>query len=130
MKKLLVCGAVLAAFFVVGSGVSFAEADKGPAEITLESTIDPAKKPKPSIFPHAEHQSRLECGECHHGKDADGKKVAYVDGQEIGKCESCHNKAAGMPKEVESFKNAAHAQCKDCHAAKDKALAKCSVCHK
>ncbi|WP_028582714.1 cytochrome c3 family protein [Desulfogranum japonicum] len=129
MKKLLVCGAILAAFFVVGSGVSFAS-DKGPAEITLESTIDTAKKPKPATFPHAEHQSRLACGDCHHGKDADGKKIDYVEGQEIGKCESCHNKAAGMPKKVASYKDAAHALCKDCHKQQDAKLAKCNVCHK
>ncbi len=111
------------------TGASIASDDKGPAEITLESTIDKAKKAKPSIFPHAKHQETLTCGDCHHSKDADGKQVAYVEGQKVEKCESCHNKAAGMPKKLTTFKEAAHANCKACHKKKDKALAKCTVCH-
>lgn len=110
-------------------GTSFAANDKGPAEMTLTSTIDSAKKAKPAIFPHAKHQERLTCSECHHSKGADGKQVAYVEGQKIEKCESCHNKAAGMPKKLTTFKEAAHANCKTCHKAKDKKLAKCTVCH-
>ncbi len=123
---------LIAAALVLGlcfTGTSFANADKGPAEMTLESTIDKAKKAKPAIFPHAKHQETLTCGDCHHSKDADGKKVDYVEGQKIEKCESCHNKAAGMPKKLTTFKEAAHANCKTCHKAKDKALAKCTVCH-
>ena len=118
------------------TGVSFASDDKGPAEMTLESTIDKAKK---AIFNHAKHQETMTCGDCHHSKDADGKQVAYVEGQKVEKCESCHNKAAGIDaaKKLSTFKQAAHANCKACHKAKDKelgtpkdkALAKCTVCH-
>jgi len=111
------------------TGASFANDDKGPADMTLTSTIDAAKKAKPAIFPHGEHQGRLECGECHHSKDADGKQVPYVAGQKIEKCESCHNKAAGMPKKLTTFKEAAHAKCKACHKKNDKKLAKCTTCH-
>ncbi|MCF8056595.1 MAG: cytochrome c family protein [Desulfocapsa sp.] len=129
MKK-VTCYAVVA---VLALGLCFAGAsiasDKGPADITLESTIDKAKKAKIAQFPHAKHQETLKCAECHHSKGADGKQVAYVEDQKIEKCESCHNKAAGMPKEVATFKDAAHANCKECHKAKDKALAKCTVCH-
>ncbi len=110
------------------TGSAFANADKGPAEITLVSTIDAAKKAKPSIFPHAKHQETLACADCHHSGTV-GAQVAYVEGQEIGKCESCHNKAAGMPKKLSTFKDAAHANCKGCHKKTDKALAKCGVCH-
>lgn len=107
---------------------SFAN-DKGPAEMELVSTIDAAKKPKPATFPHAAHQERLACADCHHGK-ADGKQVPYVEGQKIEKCESCHNKAAGVSnKKVSTFKGAGHALCKTCHKKADKALAKCGVCH-
>ncbi|MEN8200729.1 MAG: cytochrome c3 family protein [Thermodesulfobacteriota bacterium] len=132
MKKVTLYAA--AAALVLGlcfTGTAFAEADKGPAEMTLESTIDPAKKPKPAVFPHAKHQETLTCADCHHSKDADGKQVAYVDGQKIEKCESCHNKAAGIDKakKLSTFKEAAHANCKACHKEKDKALAKCTVCH-
>ena len=110
------------------TGTSFANADKGPADITLESTIDGAKKAKPSIFPHAKHQETLACADCHHAGTV-GAQVAYTEGMEIAKCESCHNKAAGMPKKLSTFKDAAHANCKGCHKKTDKALAKCGVCH-
>ena len=118
--------AFLAGFAFTGSAL--AAADKGPAEITLESTVDAAAKPKPAVFPHAKHQEKFACGDCHHGKDDAGKQVPYADGQEIGKCESCHNKAAGMAKPADTFKNAAHKNCKDCHKAQG-APNKCSTCH-
>ena len=131
MKKTLIYAA-LVALCSAPCVLNLAEAaDPGPAEITLESTIDGAKKPKPSAFPHGKHQSLQECSVCHHGKDADGKKVAYVEGQEIKKCETCHNtKDATMPAAVNTFKKAAHKQCKTCHQNKDPKLAKCTVCHK
>ena len=130
MRKLTLCAVSVAlAFGLCFAATTLAAVDKGPAEIILKSTIDPAKKAKPAVFPHAKHQERLKCGECHHSKGADGKQVAYVEGQKNEKCESCHNKAAGMPKKLETFKKAAHANCKACHKAKDKKLAKCTVCH-
>ena len=109
--------------------LGFADGDKGPATITLVTTIDKAKKQKPAFFPHAEHQQRLTCGTCHHSKDAEGKRVDYVEGQKIEKCESCHNKTAGMPRKINTFKNAAHETCRKCHKSTHKKLAKCSVCH-
>ncbi|MBM9616469.1 cytochrome c3 family protein [Desulfobulbus rhabdoformis] len=106
-------------------------ADKGPAEITLESTIDGNSKPKPSAFPHGQHQTLQECSACHHSKDAEGKKIDYVEGQKIEKCETCHNtKEVTMSAKVNTFKKAAHKQCKTCHKNTDPKLAKCSVCHK
>ncbi|PIE58299.1 MAG: class III cytochrome c [Desulfobulbus propionicus] len=128
MKKLMMSGAIMAAMLVAGPGVSPAT-DKGPAELWLESTIDPAKKPKPAFFPHAVHQSRLQCGTCHHDTDTAGKKRAYVPGMQIAKCESCHNKASDMPKKLKTFKGAAHARCRGCHGKTNKALTKCKVCH-
>ncbi len=111
------------------TATSFAN-DKGPAEITLVSTIDAAKKAKPSVFPHAKHQETIACADCHHSKDDAGKQVAYVEGQKVEKCESCHNKGAGMTnKKLTTFKGAAHENCKGCHKKTDKALAKCAVCH-
>jgi hypothetical protein len=130
MKKMLIYGAILAfccaPYFVVAATAG----DKGPAEITLQSTLDPAPTPKLAQFPHGAHQARLECKTCHHSKGADGKRVAFTEGQKIEKCETCHNSKAGMPDKVNTFKNAAHALCQDCHKKDKPELAKCGVCHK
>lgn len=127
MKKTLICGVALA--FLCSTGL-VAMADNGPAEITLTSTIDKAKKAKPAVFPHAKHQEKLKCGECHHRKGADGKQAPYEEGQKIEKCESCHNKAAGMPKGLQTFKDVAHKNCKSCHKETgNKKLTKCGTCH-
>lgn len=130
MKKMLFHCALLFCCVTVGAIGLATAADKGPAEITLQSTIDPAPTPKPSLFPHAAHQARMECGVCHHGKGPDGKKIAYTEGQAIGKCESCHNSGASMPDKLSTFKNAGHALCQDCHRKTKPELAKCNVCHK
>jgi hypothetical protein len=130
MKKILVYGAILM-FCCASCLINNATAgDKGPAEITLQSTIDPATPPKPAQFPHGAHQARLECKTCHHSKGADGKRVDFADGQKIEKCETCHNSKAGMPDKVSTFKGAAHALCQDCHKKNNPDQAKCSVCHK
>ena len=131
MKKLIVCGALLAVCCAPCLLSSAVAADKGPEVITLESTIDPAPKPKPAYFPHGEHQSRLECKTCHHSRGADGKRISYVEGQKIEKCETCHNtKEATMPDKVNKFQKAAHAMCQACHKKNKPELAKCTVCHK
>lgn len=131
MKKTLICATALSFLACVAFTSSAFASDKGPAEITLESTIDKAKKPKPAVFPHAKHQEKLKCADCHHTKGADGKQAPYTEGMKIEKCESCHNKAAGLPKKVETFKAAAHANCKACHKASgNKELTKCKTCHK
>ncbi|MBM9613905.1 cytochrome c3 family protein [Desulfobulbus rhabdoformis] len=131
MKK-IIFGVSLIAFCCAPCLLATAmAADKGPAEITLESTIDGNAKPKPAFLPHGEHQSRLECGTCHHGKDADGKQVAYVEGQKVEKCESCHNTGeAAMSAKLNTFKKAAHKKCTTCHRKIDKKLASCKTCHK
>lgn len=130
MKKMLLLSATLFCGCTIGLASAAGAVDKGPAEITLQATVDPAATPKPAQFPHGAHQARLECGTCHHSKGADGKQVAYVEGQKIEKCETCHNSKAGMPEKVNSFKNAAHTLCKDCHTKNKPELAKCGVCHK
>lgn len=137
IKKVLVT--IAAATFVFGGIASLSvAADMGPAEMTLETTG--SAKPKPAVFPHKIHQDALTCADCHHSMDDAGKQVAYVDGQEIGKCQSCHNeeklagKKSGKDK-LDTFKGAAHANCLACHkevAKKDEAkkdLKKCNTCH-
>ncbi len=128
MKKILVYGVALA--FLCTTALVAVANDKGPAEMTLQATVDANKKPKPAVFPHAKHQEKLACGECHHTKGDDGKQVAFTDGMKIQKCETCHNKAAGMPKGLQTFKDAAHKNCKGCHKETGKKeLTKCSNCH-
>lgn len=130
MKKTVMYAAAFALTLGLGFTVN-AMADKGPADMILQATVDAAAKPKPAIFPHAKHQETLTCGDCHHGKDAAGKQVAYTEGMKIEKCESCHNKAAGMTNaKVTTFKDAAHVNCKGCHAEKKAGPTKCGECHK
>ncbi|MBC8317345.1 MAG: cytochrome c3 family protein [Desulfobulbaceae bacterium] len=131
MKKTLIFATALSFLACAAFTASAIASDKGPADMTLESTIDAASKPKPAVFPHAKHQETLECAECHHGKDADGKQAAYTEGMKVEKCESCHNKAAGMPAKLDTFKAVAHANCKGCHKATGKKeLTSCKACHK
>ena len=145
MKKVLIYGVAAAFFCVAGlSGICMADVDKGPADIVLGEGGK-----KPVIFLHAGHQARegSTCGDCHHSKDADGKKTDYTDGMAIAKCDTCHNAEAAaanaeasadevkMKKHVlYSFKNAAHANCKGCHKGFEdkelgKKLSKCTACH-
>ena len=130
MKRMLIYGTILLCFCLTGAAGVASAADKGPAEITLQATVDPAGTPKAAQFTHSAHQVKLECKTCHHGKGPDGKRIAYVEGQKIEKCETCHNSKAGMPEKVNTFKNAAHALCQDCHKKSNPELAKCGVCHK
>ena len=130
IKKTIICAAAFA--FLAGFAVPAMASDAGPAEMTLQATVDAAKKAKPALFPHKKHQdSGIACGDCHHGKDADGKQTAYTDGMKIEKCESCHNKAAGLPaeKKISTFKDAAHKNCKGCHKEQQKGPTKCAGCH-
>ena len=128
---------ILAAIFlglIVTASAALA-VDKGPEEITLRSTVDPAKKAKLAFFPHAVHQGNFECAICHHTKGDDGKQVAYTEEMKIGKCESCHNKTASMPDKLNTFKKAAHERCKKCHKTlknegKKAGPTKCNGCHR
>ncbi len=126
MKKTLICSVALAFFCTTGLAALSMAQDKGPAEMVLKT----AKAKKPALFPHAKHQERLKCGECHHTKGPDGKQAPYTEGMKIQKCETCHNKDAGMPKGLASFKDVGHKMCKGCHKKTDKKLTKCGVCHK
>ncbi len=120
-KKSVICTAALA--FLMSFSVA-AMADNGPATMTLG-----ADGKKPAEFNHAKHQESATCGECHHGKDEHGAKVAYVEGQAIGKCASCHDGSLANDK-VKDFKGAAHENCKGCHKEKGHGPTKCKECHK
>jgi hypothetical protein len=109
--------------------MSFAEVDKGPAEITLN-----ADGRKPAAFPHAAHQEKLgSCGTCHHYVDANGNKMPCEDGSPqdtFQKCDTCHN-ADFANEELSKWKDIGHGLCKDCHTKmKDEgAPTKCNDCH-
>ncbi len=140
IRKTAVVVASAMAFFCGGVVMSMADVDKGPPEITMENPDSKAKKPKPAIFPHAKHQERIKCGECHHGKDDAGKQVAYKEGQKNEKCITCHtgdmlkdgpNKVKGKS----ALQRAGHGNCQKCHKQvakedeKKKKLKKCTTCH-
>ncbi|OGR00192.1 MAG: hypothetical protein A2511_13330 [Deltaproteobacteria bacterium RIFOXYD12_FULL_50_9] len=124
-KSLICCTAVAFALSLAVAGASLA-ADKGPAEMVMKT----AEGKKPAKFPHKAHQDKLKCADCHHGKDAAGKQVAYTDALKIEKCDSCHNDKMANTN-LNDLKKAAHKNCKDCHASqKDKPnLNKCNTCH-
>lgn len=131
IKKTVVLASALA-FLVGGAVLANAEADKGPADITIN-----ADGKKPATFPHAKHQEAIKCGECHHGKDDAGKKVDYADGQKIEKCAACHtgDMLKDKVKGSTAIQRAGHGNCKACHDEQAKAdpakkdLKKCSTCH-
>ena len=128
MRRLFVCGAILAYCSAIGvTEMVFAD-EKGPAEVIIQNTLDAEKVPKPAFLPHQTHQW-LECEGCHHSKGANGKKAEYKTGQKIEKCEICHNSKAGMPEKVATLKRAGHALCMECHRKNDEQLTKCGVCH-
>lgn len=139
LKKVLACSAV-AMFVLCGSVISsMATTDAGPAEITIVDSK--SAKPKPAQFPHKKHQDAFACAECHHGM-ADGKQVAYTEGMEIQKCETCHTgdtlagKMTGKLK-LDTIKGAGHGNCLACHkemakkdaALKERKIDKCGTCH-
>ena len=109
--------------------ISFAELDKGPAEITLN-----ADGKKPALFPHAAHQEKLgDCGSCHHYVDKDGVRNPCDDGtpqEYFQKCDSCHN-ADFANEKLRTWKDIGHGLCKACHTAKkdEGAPTKCNDCH-
>lgn len=123
------------AFLVTTATVAMAEVDKGPKEIVIVDKN--SKKPKPAKFPHAAHQKRVKCGECHHSKSKDGKQVAYKEGQKIEKCITCHtgDMLKDKVKGKTALQRAGHGNCLSCHKAeakkdpKNKKLKKCSTCH-
>lgn len=107
MKKSVLCAAAFTMLFgLTIAGGAMAE-DKGPAEITLN-----ADGKKPAVFPHAAHQGKMACDDCHKALDvkkmATNKDYAHKEG-----CKSCH-KEKGAP-----------TKCNTCHPKKKKAIEGC-----
>jgi hypothetical protein len=160
MKKALLFGIVLTLVCGAGLGVSTAQdeapANQGPEVVKITDGTD--KSMNPAYFPHRDHQNRLKdfedskgrksCAICHHGKDADGKQVAYAEAEEpkSQKCNICHNKNAdgislegkisGVPLPLTSpIQRAGHGRCAGCHkdqkstATPPLNLMMCTTCH-
>jgi c(7)-type cytochrome triheme protein len=119
-SKSIVCLFAALAFGLLATVSSMAseEKAKGPESIEMKG---PAGKKAPVTFNHAKHQEGTKCGECHHSKGADGKQVAYVEGQKIEKCSACH--------ELGNTKDMVHQNCKGCHVTAAKGPTKCTECH-
>ncbi|MCF6289561.1 MAG: PEGA domain-containing protein [Desulfobacterales bacterium] len=88
---------------------------------------------QPTLFPHQKHQQFLECKECHHGMDENGKQLPYEPEMRILACVSCHNSEMGN-KSLNSLKLAGHSLCKGCHRkmadqGRIGPIARCIGCH-
>jgi len=129
-KKSLVLMVVTALTLSLALAVSmsFAEGEKGPAEIVLNTDGT-----KPATFPHAKHQEKNACAVCHHYQDDAGARIPCDDGSldKIAKCDSCHN-ADFKNEKLRTWKDIGHGLCKDCHTKNKEAGAptKCGDCHK
>lgn len=129
-KTLLLLVAVVFGFVATGLVVASEEKEKNGPEVVVFKT----KKKGDVTFKHREHQVReklpAECADCHHSKGDDGKQVAYKEGQEIGKCVSCHTKDM-KNKKLNTAQKALHENCKGCHKEKAPEVTKkkCKACH-
>ena len=125
-KKIVLCLAVLA---MVCGFATISIAGEGPETVTIETPKKKVKKNPSSVaFPHWAHQTKFECAECHHTKNADGSQGPYAAGKEAS-CKSCHDGSIAN-KKVATAKKAAHVNCKGCHKKTDKKMASCGYCHK
>jgi hypothetical protein len=112
MKKILVVITIVAFALVAYA------ANKGPAEIALSTKFDIPKMTKKAVkFPHALHQSKNECTECH--LSAEGGALKSSKGGEL------------KPGKVKGTSNKLHKEfCWPCHKAKKVKKGKsCSKCH-
>ena len=124
--QVLLIGSLLA---LAGAPGALAAQDKGPASILLTGASLGGV-----VFPHAEHQERLECSSCHH--ESRPEKPLEAEHQA---CTGCHIKTPLAPMVTgvrDAFHNATAktGTCIDCHtteaAAGKKVPLKCTECHK
>lgn len=104
MKKSVLCAAAFTMLFgFTVAGTAMAE-DKGAAEYTFGSK-------KIAVFPHAKHQEKLACDDCH--KALDVKKMSEKDYAHKEGCKACHKEKG------------ASTSCKTCHPKKKRAIEGC-----
>lgn len=114
MKKIIIAAMVVLAFAVA----AFAAA--GPATINLADKFGVTAPTKPAVnFPHAFHQTKNQCTECH--LTAAG-----------GALKSVKTGAAFAPKGIKGMNNPVHNEfCWECHTKKNVPQGKsCTKCHK
>lgn len=145
----LLLAAGIAVFFTASGIQAGTQADD---VITMKSQVlDATRKKSPDAkkpcklveFTHKKHHEdyKLSCGDCHHDKD--GNPLADLkEGDDVQKCESCHNHAQPgdktfqgkykkNPVDIMHLESAIHENCIGCH--KEKGLnvgTKCGDCHK
>ncbi|MGE4265806.1 MAG: cytochrome c3 family protein [Deferribacterales bacterium] len=115
MKKVIISMMVVFAFALVAYAAA-----TGPATIDLAQKFEVAAPTKKAVqFPHATHQSKLQCVDCH-----TSDKGGALKNQKTG--------AALELKGIKGMKNAAHDDfCWACHVAKKVPQGKsCTKCHK
>lgn len=119
--------------------------------VTMESKIHKkrkygpkSKKPAKLVsFSHKKHSEDFTCGECHH--DDKGQPLELKKGDDVQKCEACHNRTKAKEKTFESYKSkpdkkkmvdikvhktALHENCIGCHVKKGvKSHKTCKQCH-
>ncbi|MBZ4644365.1 MAG: multiheme C-type cytochrome [Deferribacteraceae bacterium] len=115
MKKVLV------ALFVLSFALVVFAVDKGPETIDLSKAFNVEKTTKkPVMFPHAFHQSKNDCTECHMSPEG-GKDLKNINNGgklEVGQIKGINH---NIHKEF----------CFPCHVAKNVPKGKvCSTCHK
>ncbi len=101
-KKAMLCAAALA--MVIGFGVAgnALAQDKGPETIVLKT----AKGKKPALFPHHNHQARLDCKTCHEDSNFAKDANSWTKKQGHALCKSCHKKHKA---------DGASTKCSNCH---------------
>ena len=135
LLTLLMAAGIAVVFLVTGLQAGTTVSDV----ITMESSIykkrskGPGNKKKPTKlceFTHKKHTEYegITCGSCHH--DDKGKPLDLKMGDDVQKCQECHNRAKPKkseakfkgvylgkkrPADIFSHKNALHENCIGCH---------------
>lgn len=164
MNKKLLTLLLCAGIAVIFTATGIQAGTKVEDVITMESKVykkrskgpDHKKKPTKLVeFTHKKHNEeyKIECGSCHH--DDKGKPLALKMGDDVQKCDACHDKAKAnkkdakfkgvylgkkKPADINAHKNALHENCIGCHMTvnmkagdpkgkKGPAVTKCKDCH-
>ena len=101
---------------VVFSGILYAQSE----DILLNHVAENDSQRRPPVwFGHEMHSDNLECLDCHHDYDENGKNILDEDeleeGQPAAQCLSCHE-----IKKSDDLENTYHKLCMGCHISAQK----------